>query len=221
MAAQLPRGDDSARQIRRALADWRNLGAIGRQHATLTSLVQELLSRKVGASHSLLDEYRDEITDPASLPDVVALAARLRDARARRVEVWIPPMGGADIAIKGMLVEFGIKAVRGELQPDGSTELLRPDDVPSVGLPLGVFKAAQLIEMDAASTAFMDFTAVDLETTDRNTATAEIVEIAAVRVRGGRVVERYSSLVKPDGPVSAGATAVHGIGAAELAGAPR
>ena len=62
-------------------------------------------------------------------------------------------------------------------------------DVPSVGLALGVFKAAQLIEMSDVSAVFDNFTAVDLETTDNDTEKAEIVEIAAVRVRDGEIVE--------------------------------
>jgi DNA polymerase III epsilon subunit family exonuclease len=220
MGKKLPRADDGARQIRRALADWKNLDAVGKQHSSLATLVTELLSRRVGKVRSVLDDRHDEISDPASLPDVVALAARLRDARARRVEVWIPPMGGIDIPLKGMLVEIGISAVRGDL-PSADAECLGMGDVPSVGLPLGLFKAAQLIEMGDSTAAFTSFTAIDLETTDRDTATAEIIEIAAVRVRDGVIVDTYHRLVKPRVPIMPGATGAHGIGAAELVDAPR
>lgn len=219
MATRLPRADESARQIRRALADWRNLEAVGKQHATLTSLVVELLSRRVGKLRSVLDDRHDEISDPADLPDVVRLASRLRDARERRVEVWIPPLGGVDVAIKGMLVEIGVNAVRGE-QPNSGAVRISPDDVPSVGLAPGVFKAAQLIEMGETDSSFTSFTAIDLETTDNNIAHAEIVEIAAVRVRDGEIVDKFSSLVKPRSPISAGASATHGITEADLAGQP-
>jgi superfamily I DNA/RNA helicase/DNA polymerase III epsilon subunit-like protein len=220
MAAVLPRADDSARQIRRALADWRNLDAVGKQHDTLTGLIQELLSRRVGAQRSTLDENQDEITDPASLPDVVALAGRLRDARTRRRVVWIPPMGGVDIALKGMLADIGIRAVRGDTPPDAHVERIGPDDTAAVGLPLGVFKAAQLLEMNVSAAAFTSFTAIDLETTDRDTATAEIVEIAAVRVRNGKITETLSRLVKPRTPIAPGATDTHGISAADLVNEP-
>lgn len=218
MAIRLPRGDDGGRQIRRALADWKNLEAMSKQHSTLSSLVQELLSRRVGKLRSVLDDRHDEISDPASLPDVVQLAARLRDARAGNAEVWIPPMGGVDVAIKGMLVDIGIKAIRG---PAGANaERLSADDVPSVGLPLGVFKAAQLLEMSDSAVTFTNFTAIDLETTDNDTQSAEIVEIAAVRVRNGRIVETFSSLVKPRGAIAPAAIAAHGITDAELVDAP-
>jgi len=79
----------------------------------------------------------------------------------------------------------------------------------------------QLLEMTDTAAAFSDFTAVDLETTDRDTATAEIVEIAAVRVREGRIVARFASLVKPRGSIAPGATATHGIRATDVATAPR
>ena len=55
----------------------------------LRSLVQELLSRRVGRTRSVLDDRHDEISDPAGLPDVVALAARLAAARERNGELWI------------------------------------------------------------------------------------------------------------------------------------
>ena len=218
MATQLPRVDETARQIRRALADWKNLEAVGRQHTTLAALVTELLSRRVGRLRSVLDDRHDELSDPASLPDVVRLAEGLLSARDRRAEVWIPPMKGVDIPITAMLREVGVLAVRG-IAPDGA-ERLDVGDVPSVGLALGVFKAAQLIEMSESSSTFSSFTAFDLETTDNDTGTADIVEIAAVRVRDGRIVEEFSTLVKPGTRVTAGAFAAHGIGEAELADAP-
>lgn len=216
MSTHLLRADDRARQIRRAGANWRNLLALGRQHGTLASLVQDLLSRKVGRAPSVLDERQEEISDPASNPEVVELAGRLRAARRARREVWIAPMNGADVALKGMLGELGITAVRGPAPPPGA-ERIEEGDIPSLGTALGVFKAAQLIEMGEDAGGFTSFTAIDLETTDKNAATAEIVEVAAVRVRDGRIVDTFRSLVKPRGPVSPEATQkAHGLTAADL-----
>jgi DNA polymerase III epsilon subunit family exonuclease len=220
MAAQLPRADEHGRAIRRALADCRNLEAVGKQQATLMALVQELLSRRVGRLRSILDEHQDELTDPAGHPEVVALADRLRAARAARRPVLVPPMNGADIAIKGMLEAINVRTASGDGTGDASPEILSGNDVPSLGLALGVFKAAQLLEMESSAVAFTDFTAVDLETTDRNTNTAEIVEIAAVRVRNGEITETFSSLVKPNVRIHAAAAAVTGIHDADVANAP-
>ncbi len=221
LAGHLPRAHESGRQVRRALADWRNLAAVGKRHATLAALVQELLSRRVGTVRSVLDDRHDEISDPASLGDVDKLAARLRAARQRRATVWMPRMGGVEIGLKGILAGIGFADVRlaGECPP--GAERIEAGDVLSVGVALGVFKAAQLVEMDDSGAARENFTAIDLETTDNDTKKAEIVEIAAVRVREGRPVDEYSSLVRPRAKITAGAAAAHGITAAELSGAPR
>lgn len=220
MAAQLPRADESARQIRRALADARNLEAVGQQQRSLTTLVQDLLSRKVGATRSILDDHHDEITDPASLVEVVALADRLRRLRSNRATLWIAPMGGAEIPIAGMLTALGITVTRDGEPTDAGVERLTSADITALDLPLGVFKTAQLLEMGGSAAAFTNFTAVDLETTDNNIRSAEIVEIAAVRVRDGAIVDRFSTLVKPRVPIAPGAAKAHGIDEAELVSAP-
>ncbi|HVE34107.1 MAG TPA: UvrD-helicase domain-containing protein [Gemmatimonadaceae bacterium] len=217
MASRLPRSHENARQIRRALADWRNLAALGKNHTTLGSLVQDLLSRRVGKVRSVLDDRHDEISDPTSLDDVVSLAARLSAARRDRTTVWMPRMNGAEIGLKAILGGIGINDVAlGGLPPRGSLTLVAAD-VGSVGLALGVFKAAQLIEMSDVSAVFDNFTAVDLETTDNDTEKAEIVEIAAVRVRNGEIVAEFNTLVKPKVAISPGASATHGIHQSDVA----
>ncbi len=218
-ASQLPKRDETARQIRRALADLRNLEAIGKHHRALAPLVQDLLSRRVGRVSSLLNDHHDELADPAELDDVCALSDRLRTARRDRLLVHLPSLGGAEIGLQGLLVELGVKAVRGADVPPGALEVAA-DATPSVGLALGVFKAAQLLEMESSATSFDDFTAVDTETTGTDPLRAEVVEIAAVRVRGGKIVDTWSSLVKPQGAVPAEARAVHHISDEELATAP-
>jgi DNA helicase II / ATP-dependent DNA helicase PcrA len=218
MATRLPRAHENGRQVRRALTDWRNLEAIGKRHITLAALVQELLSRRVGSVRSVLDDRHDEITDPASLPDVVRLTARLRAARDQHAEIWMPRMGGIEIALKGMLGSLGF-TVRLAGEPGAGSVRIGPNDVPSVGIALGTFKAVQLLEMTEAAAAFTDFTAVDLETTDRDTSSCEVLEIAAVRVRDGKIVARFDSLVKPRVPIAPGATETHGIRAADVASA--
>ena len=222
MASRLPRADENGRQIRRALADCRNLEAVGMQQSNLMALVQELLSRRVGRLRSMLDEHHDDLTDPADNPEVVMLAGRLRTARAKRQEVFVPELGGAGIPIKAMLDAIGVRAVCGAdaNAPDAPAEQLSPGDVLSTGLALGVFKAAQLLEMESSAVAFTSFTAIDLETTGRDTGKSEIIEIAATRVRDGVITETFTSLVKPAVAIDAGASAVTGITERDLVGAP-
>ena len=61
---------------------------------------------------------------------------------------------------------------------------------------------------------------LDLETTDRDPETCDIVEFAAVRVRNGKIVDELTSLIKPEKPVSRGAQDVHGIGMEQLKNQP-
>ena len=218
--ARRPRADESARQIRRALRAWRNLEAVGRRHTSVDSLIQELLSQRVGARQSVLEESQDQITDPIDHPDVVSLAERLRAARNQAKVVWMPRLGGVDIGLKGMLSSIGFRHIELAGAPPNGAEMLVPDDTPSLGMALGLFKAAQLLEIGDLSSGFRDFTAIDLETTDKDTATCEIVEISAVRVRDGVMVAEFTSLVRPRVPIAEAAAEVHNIRAADVASAP-
>ena len=221
MLTRLPRADASARQIKRALYAWRNLEAIGRRHSSLASLVQELLSQRVGRVHSVLEERHDELSDPAAHPEVVALAARLRTAREQEQDIWLPQLGGVEIPLGAIFYALGIpRTIVGGTRPANAIAVA-PSDAPVLGIALCVFKAAQLLEVGDGDKAFRDFTAIDLEATDKDATTAEIIEIAAVRVRDGRVVETFDTLVKPAGRIPDAATRVHGIRDADVAAASR
>jgi len=151
---------------------------------------------------------------------VVTLAERLRSARAGDRYIDLPRLGGVEIAVKAMLAHVGVTA-RVVTEPSMAEDLVTPDDVPSIGIVLGAFKAAQMLEIGDASDAFRDFTAIDIETTDNNLELAEVVEIAAVRVRNGEIVEKFTTLVKPDVAISGGAIETHGIRAVDVAMAPK
>ncbi len=219
MARALPKEDGDRRKIMRGFYALRNLAALGSTHTRITDLVDELLSQRVGEYRTVLEENHDELTDPAEHEEVQLLASRLKDALDFGKTVWIPRIGGCEIAIKGILAGIGINRVKlGGIPPKDAISIGN-SDVPALGIALGVFKAAQLMRSDRFTNAFRDFTAIDLETTDRDTARAEIVEIAATRVRDGKIVEEFHSLVKPRVPISAGAREIHGYGEAELADA--
>jgi len=215
MANAMPREHGDAKKIKRALYSLRNLSALGRKHASLGSLVEEILSQRVGVQRTTLEEHHDSLTDPAGHPEVVRLAAVLADAARERRPIALPRMGGAEIALKGMLAEVGVLCCHPE-----RSEGLSQDDSGSLSLPLALFKAAQLWRMGDFKNEFRDFTTIDLETTDNDVATAEIVEIAAVRVRDGIPCDEISFLVRPNGPISPAATKVHHITDRDVANAP-
>lgn len=69
--------------------------------------------------------------------------------------------------------------------------------------------------------ADVDFVVVDLETTGLSASRARILEIGAVRVRSGRLRDRFESLVRPVGGVPARIAALTGIDSEMVARAPR
>ncbi|MFV0529784.1 MAG: exonuclease domain-containing protein [Lachnospiraceae bacterium] len=65
-----------------------------------------------------------------------------------------------------------------------------------------------------------DYVVFDLETTGISVAKDEIIEIAAVKVKGHKIVDTFSTFVNPGRPIPSQATRVNGITDAMVAGAP-
>ncbi|MBX9840628.1 MAG: CBS domain-containing protein [Xanthobacteraceae bacterium] len=76
---------------------------------------------------------------------------------------------------------------------------------------------------NATALAAVDAVVVDTETTGLDAAKAWIVEIAAMRIAGGRLdaPPLFRNLIDPGEPIPKAAVAVHGIDDAAVAGAPR
>jgi superfamily I DNA/RNA helicase/DNA polymerase III epsilon subunit-like protein len=220
MARRLPREHEDRRKIWRGLYTLQNLAALGARHTSLTSLVQEILSQRVGEYRTVLEDHHDDLSDPAGDDDVQRLADRLVAALETGQSIWIPRLGGVEIALKGILRGVGLNDVRlgGSAPPDAT--VIAPVSNSTLGMALALFKAAQLVSSRKFANHFRDFTAIDLETTDRDIALAEIVEIAAVKIRDGKAVGELHSLVKPRVPIAAGAQRTHGLGEGDLAGSP-
>ena len=224
MANAMPREHGDARKVKRALYTLRNLSALGRRHISLSTLVEEILSQRVGVYRTTLEEHHDSLSDPADHDEVVRLASILGTAVRDRRAIVLPRAGGAELALKSMLAEVGVLGQCATVVCDpGRVTLagtLSIDDAPTLGLPLALFKAAQLMRMGMFRNEFRDFTTIDLETTDNDVATAEVVEIASVRVRDGVIRDELSFLVKPRCPISPGAAKAHGISERDVARAP-
>jgi superfamily I DNA/RNA helicase len=216
----LPKEHEDARKIWRGFYALRNLAALGARHTRIDELVEELLSQRVGEYRTRLEEHHDELSDPGTDDDVMHLADRLAAASDSGRPLWIPRLGGVEIALKGILSGVGLRQVTfGGARPENALTVEFPTRSP-LGIALGVFKAAQYMRSRSFANHFRDFTAVDLETTDRDRARAEIVEIAAVRVRDGRITDRFQSLVKPRVPIADGALTKHQLDEKALASAP-
>lgn len=220
MARTLPREHGDAKKIWRGFYALKNLDALGKNHATLGALVEDILSEKVGTYRTILEEHQEDLSDPASHEEVVTLAEQISSAAATGRPVWLPRLGGSEIAARKIVLEMGIRSVDLGGAPRADALRITAADFPSLGLGLGLFKTAQLVRTRGFANTFRDFTAVDIETTDNDVDRAEIVEIAAVRVRHGRIVDEFHTRVKPRVPITSGALRVHGISESDVAAAP-
>ena len=70
------------------------------------------MAQRIRRLRSVLDERHDELSDPAGYPEVVRLAERLRAARERDAILWIDRLGGAEIALKGLLIGCGFRRIQ-------------------------------------------------------------------------------------------------------------
>src|SRR5438094_13134 len=141
------------------------------------------------------------------------LAERLGAAIAAEQDIVIEPQGGLEIALRGMLAAAGVRHV------PSSTNLHHPPPT-SIPSPLILFKALQLVHAKELDTALERYVTFDLETTDKDVDVCEVVEVGAVRVVEGEIVDRFHTLVKPYRPITAGATKVHGYSDAAVQDAP-
>ena len=217
---QLDKKGQNWEEIRRAVTSLKNLSAYLHRHHALGTLLEELLSRRVGRYRNPLAERHIEIDDPETDVDATALAFRINSVLQNPRAVSLPRVGGAEIPMKAMLHELGVREVHlGETQ-GGEVLGVGGDGSHGPLLARTVFKAAQIITARKYEGTFTDFTTIDIESTGLDTKRCEVVEIAAVRVRKGRPVAEFHTLVRPRILIEPGATAIHGIDATKVASAP-
>ena len=75
-----------------------------------------------------------------------------------------------------------------------------------------------VLDFAAKARAGAEFVVVDVETTGTNPEMADLVEVAAVRVKGGKVTDRWSTFVNPGRPIFG--NQMHGIADKDVKGAP-
>ncbi len=75
-----------------------------------------------------------------------------------------------------------------------------------------------ILDFAAKAKAGAEFVIVDVETTGTNPEMADLVEVAAVRVKGGKVKDRWSTFVNPGRPIFG--NQMHGITDKDVKGAP-
>ena len=106
---------------------------------------------------------------------------------------------------------FGKGADPGSVQPDAPLER---NAVAEMTLTARVFRLAQRLLMAFEFLDLGEFVVLDIETTSNRVASAELLEIGAVRVRDGLVTDdEFHLMVRPSGPdaITRDAQAVHGL----------
>ena len=224
-ARRRAKSDPDAKKAWRFVYHVENLEALYQSHTNLASLVEELLAQRVGKYRNVLEERHDELVDPLDDPDARRLADKLRRAMAANARIYVDAPTGLDLALVGMLRSAGVSASLGhdfdEHHAEPGDVRIGPGDGGTLGLSVTLFKAMQLIQSRDFEHVFEHYVAFDLETTDKDVSDCEIVEIGAVKVHSGEVVERFHSLVRANRPISSEARKVHGYGDEDLRQAPR
>ena len=215
-ARALPRDHGDGKKIRKAFYVLHNLGALGQRHATLAGLVEELLAQRVGTYRTVLEEHHDELTDPRSHDEVV------RSPTGWLPRSWRTGPSGSSGATAPRSRSRGCSRGRGWARSHWAA---RPPTARSACAPTTrrgwdcrwrCSRRSSSCETKDFANVFRDFTAVDVETTDHDIASAELVEIAAVRVRDGMIVDEHRTLVQPRGRIAPGAMKTHGLSAADV-----
>jgi DNA polymerase III epsilon subunit family exonuclease len=141
-----------------------------------------------------------------------------------------------DLVVSGtrdaiMMVEAGAKILPEDVMAEAILFAHRALE-PLIDLQLELQKLAgkpkRLPFLDAGTESVLDFAAkvkagaefviVDVETTGTNADMADLVEIAAVRVKGGTIADRWSTFVNPGRPIFG--NQMHGITDEDVKGAP-
>lgn len=219
-AQRRPREDPDTKKAWRFVYHVGNLAALRETHDRLEPLVEELLSQRVGKYRNPLEERYEELSDPADDPATRQLADALRVAMDRNRPIWIAPGNGLQIALRRLLIGAGLQCpvryLAKDSVPDADDLVIHATEA---GITVRLFKALQLVVAGGGQTdtGLSRFVCFDLETTDKDTDSCEIVEIGAVRVDHGEIVDRFHVLVRPTVPIAAKATEVHGYRAEDLA----
>jgi polyribonucleotide nucleotidyltransferase len=141
-----------------------------------------------------------------------------------------------DLVVSGtrdaiMMVEAGAKILPEDVMAEAilfGHRAIRPLIDLQEELQAAVGKPKRLPYIEPATDSVLDFVdavdsgrelvVVDVETTGFDPKMADLVEIGAVKLTGGQITDRWSTLVNPGRPIVG--RQMHGIGDADVAGAP-
>src|SRR5688500_14377416 len=97
---QLDKNGQNCEESSRVVTLRKNLSAYLHRHHALGTLLEELLSRRVGRYRNPLAERHMEIDDPETDVDATALAFRINSVLQNPRAVSLPRIGGAERPMK-------------------------------------------------------------------------------------------------------------------------
>lgn len=217
---------DAAEEVARRTAD------LAAEKAQLTSLLTDipLAVMMVNPAHQIVlyDGQTAELLEaeaPARLnaplfdylkeDPVRAALSELEDSGARRTPIVAETRSGKFYS--GHIRKLGDG--RGYML---MLEPLSPDAERPLTYDFGLIHAEPSKDQRNAPLKALTYVVFDTETTGLDPDTDEVVQIGAVRVVNGRIVEgeRFDTLVNPERPIPPGSTKVHGISDDMVAAAP-
>ena len=214
--------------------------------ASLVGLIDDIVDQLNTSSSASVKVHLGSIRDPLDLPGLPEAVAAARPVYENGGRLFVAfhdeilrhilvGLVGEAIGKPGLSVVEARPGDRLDLRSDAVVLSFDPDPSASsapfihlgavasesgLGPALAGLKFCQALSCSGQPDYLPDYTAFDIETTDLDLGQAEIVEIGAVKVRGGLETDQYREMVRPRGPMSASAEATHGISAAALADAP-
>jgi DNA polymerase III epsilon subunit family exonuclease len=83
-----------------------------------------------------------------------------------------------------------------------------------------LFKICQAVMAMEATNLLVDYIALDIETTDLEVSSCDIIHLAAVKVHNGQPIARFDNLIKPEQTITLAASMVHQITEENVQSAP-
>lgn len=215
-----------------------NLKSLRRTKGDITNLVQAIFAQGLGQHENPLEPIVEQMEDPAYSFSAKLIGEKLLRVKEREGRILITPADGLEIPAKIMLqrvltdVEICYLTNEFPIRCDDLVLVLKamplPHEVEKASLILDasrfritqLFKALQWIESRTYRPIFTEFVCFDTETTGKEIDSCDVIELAAVKVKNGQVVETFHSLVHTDKPIAPEASEVHGYTNADLEGQP-
>lgn len=218
-----------------------NLRSLGMRESHLRELVSAIIAQGVGRGETVLEKYCDELSNAAELASVKRLGELLIQADRESSVVMVTKADGLEFPVREMIrqalpkLRVDVWDFGDSIQPNSLILVLHEDrellshltetichwfSEPGLSKITQVFKAVQYASSHSSTRLFDEYICFDTETTGKDTDHCEIIELGAVKVWRGEVVETFRSLIFTEKPISSEATKVHGYTNKDLEGKP-